>query len=242
MPTSTGNPLQIYEASLQMRRSYEHAALYALCMILPVVFLNFGSFSATLLAICPLAMGMLQMFGLMGILDIPLNSANMIGLSLMLGMGMENGVLITQDYLGQRGRYRMSPSTSVAVVLNTHHHHGRLCRADHCRPPRPAKSGPGVDHRHVLVAGSARLIILPTLLVWLTRNRQPARSPVKPPRRPLMNPSVEETLASGGVRRRRPVRPRRYTRGGFPCAPRPESCPPAGARYQLTICRHSVRR
>jgi uncharacterized protein len=62
---------------------------------------------------------MLQMFGLMGILDIPLNAANMIGLSLMLGMGMENGVLIVHDYLSQRGSYQMSRSTGVAVMLNT---------------------------------------------------------------------------------------------------------------------------
>ena len=108
-PAVTGNPVQIYEASLQMRSSYEHAALYALAAILPMVLCNFGSLRTTLLAVLPLVLGMLQMFGLMGILDIPLNSANMIALSLMLGMGMENGVLITHDFLAQRGRYRMAP-------------------------------------------------------------------------------------------------------------------------------------
>ena len=118
-PDVTGNPVQIFEASHQMRRSYQHAALYALAAILPVVFLNFGTLGSTLLAAVPLLMAMLQTFGLMGILDIPLNPANMIGLSLMLGMGMENGVLITHDYLSQRGPYRMSASTAVAVVLNT---------------------------------------------------------------------------------------------------------------------------
>jgi uncharacterized membrane protein YdfJ with MMPL/SSD domain len=38
---------------------------------------------------------------------------------LMLGMGVDNGVHIMHDFRAQRGRYRMSHSTSVAVVLNT---------------------------------------------------------------------------------------------------------------------------
>ena len=168
----TGNPLQIYEASLQMRRSYEQAAVYALCMIMPVVFLNFGSLGATLLAVCPLALGMLQMLGLMGILDIPLNSANMIGLSLMLGMGMENGVLITQDFLRQTGRYRMGASTSVAVVLNTITTmvgFAVLIIADH----RGLQSLGRVLTIGMTCCWFSSLIVLPTLLVWLTRNRQP---------------------------------------------------------------------
>jgi predicted RND superfamily exporter protein len=202
----TGNPLQIYEASMQMRRSYEQAAIYALCMIMPVVFLNFGSFSSTLLAVCPLALGMLQMLGLMGILDIPLNSANMIGLSLMLGMGMENGVLITQDYLGQRGRYRMGASTSVAVVLNTITTmvgFAVLIIADH----RGLQSLGRVLTIGMTCCWFSSLIILPTLLVWLTRNRQAEDFPSKPTPQPASVPSLEDLPASVAHRRFDAVHP-----------------------------------
>jgi hopanoid biosynthesis associated RND transporter like protein HpnN len=202
----TGNPLQIYEASLQMRRSYEQAALYALCMIVPVVFLNFGSLGATLLAVCPLALGMLQMLGLMGILDIPLNSANMIGLSLMLGMGMENGVLITQDYLGQRGRYRMGASTSVAVVLNTITTmvgFAVLIIADH----RGLQSLGRVLTIGMSCCWFSSLIILPTLLVWLTRNRQPDEHLVKPSPQPVGDPSAAAVLSASPHRRFDTVHP-----------------------------------
>ena len=115
----TGNPIQIYEASLQMKRSYEQAAWFALCTILPIMFLNLGKLRDTLLAMFPLAFCMLQLFGIMGYLNIPFNAANMISLPLMLGMGVDNGINIVYDFRRQTSRYRMSPSTAVAVILNT---------------------------------------------------------------------------------------------------------------------------
>jgi hopanoid biosynthesis associated RND transporter like protein HpnN len=118
-PEATGNPMQIYEASQQMRRSYEEAALYALLIIVPVVFLDFRNVRHTLLALLPLGLGMLQMFGLMGLLRIPLNPANMIVLPLILGIGIDAGVHVVHDYCAQRGPYRINPSTASAVVINS---------------------------------------------------------------------------------------------------------------------------
>ena len=40
-PEATGNPLQVYEASRHMKRSFEQAAWYALLVIIPVVLLDF---------------------------------------------------------------------------------------------------------------------------------------------------------------------------------------------------------
>jgi uncharacterized membrane protein YdfJ with MMPL/SSD domain len=171
-PEVTGNPLQIYEASQQMRRSYEHAAFYALVAILPVLAMTFGSLKPTLLAILPLVAGLLQTFGLMGILDLPLNSANMIGLSLMLGMGMENGILIVQDYLSQKGRYRMGASTGVAVVLNTLTTmvgFAVLMLAAH----RGLQSLGRMLSLGMGCCLFSSVVMLPALLTWMTRNRTP---------------------------------------------------------------------
>ncbi len=64
--------------------------------------------------------GILQMFGLMGFLDIRLNPANMITLPFILGIGLENGVNIVHDFRRQGPRYRrMSSATSVAVMINS---------------------------------------------------------------------------------------------------------------------------
>jgi hopanoid biosynthesis associated RND transporter like protein HpnN len=116
---ATGNPMQVYEASLQMKQSYEEAALYALAIILPVLFLDFLTIRHTLLALLPLGLGMVQMFGLMAVLNVPLNPANMIVLPLILGIGIDAGVHIVHDYCSQTGRYRVNASTASAVVINT---------------------------------------------------------------------------------------------------------------------------
>lgn len=166
----TGNPIQIYEASEQMRTSYIHAAIFALVAVLLVLALTFGSLDSMLLATIPLIADLLQTFGLMGLLDLPLNSANMIGLSLMLGMGMENGILITQDYLTQRGRYRMSASTGVAVVLNTLTTmvgFAVLMIAAH----RGLQSLGRMLSLGMCFSLVSALLILPTLMTWLSRNR-----------------------------------------------------------------------
>ncbi|MHC4181409.1 MAG: MMPL family transporter, partial [Planctomycetota bacterium] len=95
---ATGNPLQTYEASRQMKRSYEQAAWYALAAVLVVLYADFRSLRYTLLAMVPLGLGMVQLFGLMGLLNIPLNPANMIVLPLILGIGVDDGVHVVHDF------------------------------------------------------------------------------------------------------------------------------------------------
>ena len=105
-PDATGNPVQVFEASRQMKHSFQQAACYALLMIVPVVLLDFRRLNHTLLAALPMAVGLLQTLGLMGLLDIPLNQANMIVLPLTLGIGMESGINLVHELRCQRGRYR----------------------------------------------------------------------------------------------------------------------------------------
>ena len=111
---ATGNPLQTYYASRQMQQSYIHASLYALLAVGIVLMLDFRSIRYSLLALAPVLIGMLQMFGLLGALDIPLNPANLI-----LGIGIDDGVHIAHDFRRQSGRYRISNSTAAAVLLTS---------------------------------------------------------------------------------------------------------------------------
>lgn len=117
-PQATGNPLHGFESSLQMKRSYEQAAIYALAVILIVLLIDFGDILHAILASLPLGFGMLQTFGLMGWADIQLNPANIIALPLILGIGVDYGVHLVHDYLHQPGRFRPSPSTMVAVLVD----------------------------------------------------------------------------------------------------------------------------
>jgi len=117
-PRATGNPLQAYEASLEMKRSYEQAAIYSLVVILAVLWLDFRSIKHALLAALPLALGMAQTLGLMGLVGIDLNPANLIGIPLILGIAVDYGVHIVHDSLERDGPYRISASTANSVLVD----------------------------------------------------------------------------------------------------------------------------
>jgi uncharacterized protein len=117
-PRATGNPLQAYEASLEMKRSYEQAAIYSLVVILAVLWLDFRSITHSLLAALPLAVGMAQTLGVMGLVGIDLNPANLIGIPLILGIAVDYGVHIVHDSLERPGPYRISASTANSVLVD----------------------------------------------------------------------------------------------------------------------------
>ncbi len=169
-PRVTGNPLQTYEASRQMKRSYQQAAWYALVAILAVLYLDFRSIRHTILAILPLAAAMLQLFGLLGLLGVPLNPANMIVLPLILGIGIDDGVHVVHDFRRCRGRYLISPSTANAVLitsLTTMVGFGSLMIAGH----RGLQSLGRVLTLGVTCCLFTSLVMLPALLSWLSRHR-----------------------------------------------------------------------
>jgi predicted RND superfamily exporter protein len=104
-----------------MQRSYISAAWYALAGIMFVLFLDFRSVRHTILAMLPLLMGILFLFGIMGFLQIPLNSANMIILPLILGIGIDDGVHIVHDYRrrDKTKPFRISSSTAGALTMTS---------------------------------------------------------------------------------------------------------------------------
>ncbi len=179
-PRATGNPLQTYEASRQMKRSYEQAAWYALVAVLAMLYVDFRSLRFTLLAMLPVGVGMCQLFGLLGLLDIPLNPANMIVLPLILGIGIDDGVHVVHDFRLQKGRYRLSPSTASAVLitsLTTMVGFGSLMIASH----RGLQSLGRVLTIGVCCCLFSSLVMLPALLTWLTRRRPAPAEDTEPP-------------------------------------------------------------
>ena len=127
---ATGNPLQVYEASKHMKHSYEQAAVYAFIAIVIVLLVEFRDLHYLLMAMLPLVVGAVQMFGIMGLLDIPLNSANLIVLPLIIGLGVENGIHIVNDF-------RRRPAVTTAWHRHDHRrghqfadHDGWICGLD----------------------------------------------------------------------------------------------------------------
>ena len=118
-PAVTGQPIQTYYASHQMRDSYLWAAGYSVLVVFITIFLDFRNARETCLAMLPVVIGLSLLLGVMGWFNIPLNPANMIVLPLLFGMGVDDGVHLVHNFRGQTGRYRLDRSTGAAVLLTS---------------------------------------------------------------------------------------------------------------------------
>ncbi|MGQ0636890.1 MAG: MMPL family transporter [Planctomycetaceae bacterium] len=118
-PEATGTPLQTYEASRAIKRSYELVGLYALVAVTMFLLIDFRNPLHCVLALLPPLAGAALMFGLLGIFEIPLNPANLIVLPLVIGLGVDGGVHVIHDYRQRAGAYSPSASVINAIIVNS---------------------------------------------------------------------------------------------------------------------------
>jgi uncharacterized protein len=118
-PEATGKPFATLEGLRCMKYGFEWAGLYALLAIVAVFYVDFRSLSRTLLALAPLAMGMIVSLGVMSLFGFPMNPANMIALPLILGVGADNGIHVLHDYglHRDRGPYTLRRSTGLGIMV-----------------------------------------------------------------------------------------------------------------------------
>src|SRR5205085_11517583 len=116
-PEATGKPFGTVEGLRAMKDGLERAGVYALLVIVAVLFLDFRSLRHTLIALTPLGMGVVLTLGVMGLFGVPLNPANMIAFPLILGGGVDNGVHVLHDYLLRREEKRTKMSYSIGRGL-----------------------------------------------------------------------------------------------------------------------------
>jgi hopanoid biosynthesis associated RND transporter like protein HpnN len=166
-PRVTGHPIQTYYASRHMQQSYLWAGLYALGAVIVLLWIDFRSLAHALLAMVPLALGFVQMCGVLGWLDIPLNAANMIVLPLILGIGVDHGVHLVHLWRQQRGRFVLGDSTAVAILLTattTTASFGALILARH----QGLRSLGQVLTLGVTTCLASSIVFFPALLRWLS--------------------------------------------------------------------------
>ncbi len=122
-PNVTGTPVEVYESSKLLEKSFKQAALFSLVAILVVVFIDFKNVKLALFAVTPLGLGVLWLFGLMGFAGIKFNLANFFGIPILLGVGIDNAVQIVHRYVKEREisgpTLFMTRSTGVAVLLTS---------------------------------------------------------------------------------------------------------------------------
>jgi hopanoid biosynthesis associated RND transporter like protein HpnN len=118
-PEATGKPFGTVEGLRSMKNGFLWAGVYAFFAILLVLFNDFRNLAFTGIALAPLAMGVTLALGIMGLVGLPLNPANMIALPLILGVGVDNGVHVLHDFLAvkREGRRILSRAIGRGVLV-----------------------------------------------------------------------------------------------------------------------------
>ena len=117
-PVFTGTPIQLYEYTNLLVRSYVEAAWYSLGAIVLLVFIHFRNVSSVFLALLPVGVGCVWLGGIMGYFDIPLNPANIMTLPLVIGIGVTNGIHILNRFAEENQPGILAKSTGKAVLVS----------------------------------------------------------------------------------------------------------------------------
>jgi predicted RND superfamily exporter protein len=94
----TGIAINIFHSTASIERSFHHATVYALVLILILVFLDLKNLRQTFAAVSVLALGLPMLVAMMGLLHVDWNFANFFGLPILIGAGHEYGVFLVHRY------------------------------------------------------------------------------------------------------------------------------------------------
>jgi hopanoid biosynthesis associated RND transporter like protein HpnN len=118
----TGTPVITHEAIRLMERAYKQGTVYAIVLVTLLTALMLRHVRETLLALSPLALGLIWTAGLMYLFNLKLNLGNIFGIPLILGSGAEFGINIVMRFMEDRDRGAGGPliarSTVMAVLVN----------------------------------------------------------------------------------------------------------------------------
>ena len=177
-PEATGKSYRTLEGLRQMKDGFERAGLFAVIVIVIVLWLDLRGLRPLLCGLFPLVIGIVATLGVMGFAGIPLNPANLIALPLIVGVGVDNGVHVLHDYAEKApGKlYRLGAATGrgIAVAgLTTIFGFGTLILARH----RGMASLGLALTLGVTFCMIAALVLLPALLRWFDERKM--RAPAK---------------------------------------------------------------
>lgn len=168
-PKVTGAPVLFFENTRRLKANFQMAAIYAVAAIAIMLIMHFRNVACVLLALVPVALGMCWTFGLLGLLGVPFNPVNVIGPTLLIGIGVTNGIQILNRFTEEQHPSILGKSTGKAVLvsaLTTCTGFGSLMLAQH----------EGIASMGVVMAAGAALCmvaavtVLPALLLLLERS------------------------------------------------------------------------
>ncbi|MDP8221608.1 MAG: MMPL family transporter [Candidatus Stygibacter frigidus] len=117
----TGMPLVFYTLIDIVGQDGRRAALFSLIIIFILLLIDLRSFKMAVLAMIPLILGTIWMIGVMQLVGLKLTLLNVMGLPLILGIGVDDGVHIIHRYSAEkRGSIRkVFTSTGRAVLITS---------------------------------------------------------------------------------------------------------------------------
>jgi hopanoid biosynthesis associated RND transporter like protein HpnN len=116
-PDAVGDPVTLYTFTKAFRDACLDAAVYAVIFIVLLLLLTFRNVVHAALAMVPLVVGTLWTMGLMRALDVDFNLANSIFLPLVVGAGVEYGIIILQRLRQNESDVVLPFSTAKGIVL-----------------------------------------------------------------------------------------------------------------------------
>jgi len=119
-PNAIGDPVTLHAFTKEFRDACIKAAAYAAVLILVLLLVTLRGFVPAMMAMAPLAVGTAWTLGLMHLLRIDLNLANSLFMPLVVGAGVEYGIIVVQRWRqrgGDRQHIALPLSTGKGVIL-----------------------------------------------------------------------------------------------------------------------------
>ena len=117
-PDVLGDPVSLYVFASAFKKASIEASIYALIAISLLLLFTYRSLRLMLISLIPLVAGTIWTVGIMGAAGFDFNLANSIFMPLVVGAGVEYGVIILYRWReGQEGYGRLPFSTGKGVIL-----------------------------------------------------------------------------------------------------------------------------
>jgi uncharacterized protein len=120
-PNVTGTAVHMFESTRLMTEGYVNGGLYAMTAIIIYVSFLFRNLRTVFFVLLPVLVGSIWTVGIMELIGLKLNMANLVILPLILGIGVVNGIHITHRYREEEDKNAsvLGKSTGQAVLLSS---------------------------------------------------------------------------------------------------------------------------
>ncbi len=118
-PLVTGFPETFYENTGLIQQGFLRASIYAGLAVFFLLWIDLRRLRYVVIALIPVGFGAVWMLGWMHLANIPYNLANIVGLPLIIGVGIDNGVHVLHRYLETRDVETAAIKTGGAVLLSS---------------------------------------------------------------------------------------------------------------------------